>query len=227
MNKIISYAIISIALLSSTTSKAQTGEIGKTSFAILGGVNFQNFNGKDNNGNKPNYKLMVGYHAGFNVMIPIAPEFYFQTGLLYSLKGATNVNDSYTNHYKMSYIEMPLNLVYKAQLGNGFVMLGFGPYLGYCLKGKVKTEWNSGATANGDIQFQNTVEASDPVNPPYFKAFDAGANIFAGYELANGIFVQLNSQLGLVNINSKDMHFPDEKTALRNTGFGLSVGYRF
>ncbi|MES2619041.1 MAG: porin family protein [Bacteroidota bacterium] len=227
MKKFILCSLISISLLSTTATTAQTTEKGKTSFAIVGGVNFQNFNGKDANGNKLENKLMVGYHAGFNVMIPIAPEFYFQTGLLYSLKGAKNVTDSYTNNYKLSYLEMPLNLVYKAPLGNGFVMLGFGPYLAYCIKGKTKTEWKSGETVDSDIEFKNTIAATDGVNPPYFKAFDAGANIFAGYELANGIYLQLNSQLGLVKINSKDMHFPNEKTSVKNTGFGLSLGYRF
>jgi hypothetical protein len=31
----------------------------------------------------------------------------------------------------------------------------------------------------------------------------------------------------MININPKDNRFPEGKTAVKNTGFGLSVGYRF
>jgi hypothetical protein len=71
------------------------------------------------------------------------------------------------------------------------------------------------------------VETDDPVTVCYYKAFDAGANLFAGYEMGNGLFFQLNTQLGLVNINPEDKRITDDKSAYKNTGFGLSVGYRF
>ena len=76
--------------------------------------------------------MIIGYHAGVNVQIPVASEFYFQPGLLFSTKGAKNVSGSVTNTTKLSYVELPLNMVYKGKLGNGFVMVGFGPYLGLC-----------------------------------------------------------------------------------------------
>lgn len=57
----------------------------------------------------------------------------------------------------------------------------------------------------------------------YFKRMDIGADFFVGYELRNKISFTLNSQLGLVNINAKSA----DKTENKNTGFGLSIGYRF
>jgi len=93
---------------------------------------------------------------------------------------------------------LPLNAVYKALVGNGYFMLGFGPYVGYAI-----------STSGGD-----------------FKAFDAGGNIFAGYELAGGLFFQLNTQLGMLNIyDGSDIS--EDKSSIKNTGFGLSLGYRF
>jgi hypothetical protein len=56
---------------------------------------------------------------------------------------------------------------------------------------------------------------------------DVGANVFAGYEMGNGIFVQLNTQLGLVEINPTDKRIDNDETSLKNTGFGLSLGFRF
>jgi hypothetical protein len=56
---------------------------------------------------------------------------------------------------------------------------------------------------------------------------DAGANAFAGYEMASGIFVQLNTQFGLVSINPQDKRIVDDKSSVKNSGFGVSLGYRF
>ena len=205
------------------TIQAQIG------FGILGGVNFQNLNGKNYAGDKLKYDMILGYHAGVNVQIPIAPEFYFQPGLLFSTKGAKFVEGSLTFTTKLSYVELPLNMVYKGKLGNGFVMVGFGPYLGFGIGGKVITEGGS-TKIETKITFQNTVESGDALYPPYFKRFDAGANIFVGYEMAGGIFLQLNAQLGMLKINPEDNRaepFYSDKSSIKNTGFGLSVGYRF
>lgn len=174
--------------------------------------------------------MIIGFHAGVNVLIPIAPEFYFQPGLLFSTKGATNeevvLGTTYTTTTKFSYIELPLNLVYRGELSNGFVLVGFGPYVGYGIGGK-RTIEGGPVTIENDVEFTNVVETDGDLLTPYFKAFDAGANVFAGYEMASGIFVQLNAQLGLLNINPEDKRIVDDKSSVKNTGFGLSLGYRF
>ena len=216
--------IVSILFLSVTFATAQDTQ--KASFGILGGVNFQNLNGKDFNGDKLENTLTVGWHVGANIQIPIAPEFYFQPGLLFSTKGAKYSDDLSTTTTSLSYIEMPLNLVYKAMLGKGYILVGLGPYVGYAIMGKVKTE-NDGTSEKTDIEFQNVVEISDPLTVPYYKALDVGGNILFGYELAAGIFVQLNAQLGLIKINPEYEVLTDDKSSIKNTGFGFSLGYRF
>jgi hypothetical protein len=228
--KTTSFAFLTILLLTGSLAMAQSTGSSKMSVAVIGGVNFQNLNGKDYNGDKLENDMILGYHAGINIAIPIAPEFFFQPGLLFSTKGAKNtytlLGTSYTDTYKLSYIELPLNLVYKGGLGNGFVMVGFGPYVGYGIGGKVLTEGGS-VSLDRKIKFQNTVESGDDITTPYYKAFDAGANIFAGYEMTNGIFFQLDTQFGMLNINPEYKNLPDDKSAVKNTGFGLSAGYRF
>jgi hypothetical protein len=207
--KTIQLSLILTLLISS--AMAQTGEIGKTSFAILGGVNLQNLNGKDMNGDKLENDLTLGFHAGINAQIPVAPEFYFQPGLLFTTKGAKISTDNYT----LSYVELPLNFVYKALVGKGYFMLGFGPYIAYGIGGK-------------NIEFKKVVESGDSNSVKYFKPFDAGANLFFGYELPSGIFAQLNTQLGLLDIHPEDNRVSvDDKSSVRNTGYGISIGYRF
>ena len=224
--------LIYIALmfvLSTSLSIAQGTGNAKTSFAIQGGVNFQNFNGKDNSGNKLENDMIIGYHAGFNIQVPVAPEFYFQPGVLFSLKGSENSFGSLTGTYKLSYIELPLNLVYKSLLGSGFVILGFGPYLGYGIMGNATLESGS-VSVETDVEFKNVVESGDPYTTPYFRPFDAGGNIFFGYEMGGGLFFQLNAQLGMLKINPEDKRTAvvyGEELSVKNTGFGLSLGYRF
>jgi hypothetical protein len=217
--------LISICLaivLSTAFAIAQNADNGKISFAVLGGVNFQNLNGKDVDGDKLENGLLTAFHAGVNVQIPIAPEFFFQPGLLFAGKGAKNFAGSPADKHKISYIELPLNVVYKPLLGKGHLLLGAGPYVAYAIGGK-------GTLGNNDVdmKFQSTIEATDPDGVLYYKAFDAGANIFAGYELEGGIFVQLDTQLGMLKINPEDKRISSDKSSIKNTGFGLSIGYRF
>ncbi len=220
--------LLTILALSITTVSAQGTD--KLSFGVLGGVNFQNLNGKDVSGDKLENDMLIGFHAGVNVQIPIAPEFYFQPGIIFSTKGAKNVTTvlgvDFTTTTKLSYIEMPLNLVYKAALGNGYFMLGFGPYVGYGISGNVVTKGGD-ISLDQDVEFKNVVETGDDITVPYFKALDFGGNIFAGYQMSNGIFAQFNTQLGMVKINPEYKILQDDESVVKNTGFGLSLGYRF
>lgn len=215
--------LISIAftlLLFATIANAQI------SVGVLGGVNLQNLNGKNYSGDALENTMIPGFHAGVNLEIPVAPEFYFQPGLLFSTKGAKNVGSILTTTTNLSYVELPLNFLYKGALGNGFVLLGVGPYVAYAIKGKVTTEGGS-VTVENDVKFQNVVEVTESLSGPYYRALDAGGNIFFGYEMASGIFAQVNAQLGMLNINPENKLLINDKSAVKNTGFGLSLGYRF
>jgi hypothetical protein len=231
-NKFFLFAMVLMLTASLALAQRPAGQ--RTAFGVLGGVNLQNLNGKDFAGDKLENDMIIGYHAGLNVQIPVAPEFYFQPGVLFSTKGAKNVNDPVTRTINLSYLEVPLNLVYKGLLGRGYVLVGFGPYVGYAFSGKDKYEGGSVSVEN-DIEFKNELDANDPLTTTYFKALDAGANIFAGYEMAGGLFFQLNTQLGLLDIHPEDNRVgslpapdpADNKSVFKNTGFGMSLGYRF
>lgn len=209
-----------------TITYSKGNDNGKTSFGILGGVNMQTFNGKDASGNKLENDMVIGYHAGVNMMIPIAPEFYFQPGLLFSVKGAKNTTSLITSTYSISSIELPLNLVYRGSLGNGYILVGFGPYVSYGIMGNAKFEGGP-LSYESDIEFKDVVEIGDPLTSTYFKALDAGGNVFVGYEMAAGIFIQLNTQIGMLNIKPEDKRLLGNDSVVKNTGFGLSIGYRF
>jgi len=208
-----------------------TPAMGEPSFGIFGGVNFQNINGKDDAGDKLTNSLVTRFHIGINEQLPIAPEFYFQVGLQFISKGTkgpvnyTDVNGtrSITREILINYLELPLHLVYKPMVGQGNLILGFGPYVGYSIGGKAKFTGSPIPADEMDLEFEKEVPSGQSNNLIYYKPLDVGADFFVGYQFLNGINLVLNSQLGLININSNI----NTKLANKNTGFGLSLGYRF
>jgi len=189
----------------------------QVSFGVRGGLNLQNINGEDEMGDKLKNKLKPGFHAGVDVAFPIARDFYLQPGLFFSTKGAADLNEIEDLNLNISYLELPIHLVYKPQLGTGKIILGFGPYLAYGIAGKVKFN-----DEEEDIVFTNDADADEIA----LKPFDAGADIFFGYEFAFKFYAQINAQLGLLNLEP-DVEGESQDAVSKNTGFGLSLGYRF
>lgn len=222
--------VIAVLLMSATAIQAQVN------FGIVAGPNFQNINGKDFSGDKLENGLIVGFHGGVIAFIPVATDFYFQPGILYSQKGGRSnqfllatksANSEFSTTLRISYLEMPLNLLYRPQFGNGHILVGFGPYIAAGIGGSQVYKYGETELPQ-KIKFVKGVEESDwDYHYAYYRRFDAGANIFAGYEMEMGLFFRLDAQLGLLNINSEYIGYDGNESALKNTGFGLSVGYNF
>ena len=194
----------------------------KTSFGIRAGVNFQNLNGENFDGDDLDNKLKTGFHVGVDVDIPLAEEFYFRPGLLFTTKGA-KLDDGDDTKINLSYIELPLSFVYIPTLGAGKLVLGIGPYVAYGVAGKIKND-----DFDENIKFENKITLTQLGDEYFVKAFDAGGNIFFGYEFSQKFSAQINAQLGLVNINPKIEGVDDDDIGkTKNTGFGISLGYRF
>ena len=209
-----------LLILAGTIVNAQS----KTSFGLRGGVNFYNITGKESDGDKLDGKLKTGFNLGVNAEIPIGIDFYIQPGVLYTSKGA---NDAFgtVNKVTVSYIEVPVNLLYKPELGSGKIILGFGPYVAFGVGGRYKYDNGSDDLT---VKFKNNITAAELIagDHVYFKGLDAGANFLFGYEWINRFSVQLNAGLGLVKINPTLENENPGKTSWKNTGFGLSLGYR-
>ena len=201
-------------------STTTTATVGGTTFGLRAGVNFQNINGKDAGDAELKNSLITGFHGGVNAEIPVGTGSYLQPGVLFSKKGTELKNTG--EKVKLNYIEVPVNFIYKPALGKGSVILGFGPYVGFGIGGKVERGGNN----DTEINFTKSVNATPSLTAGNFKSFDAGGNLLAGYQFANGVSFQLNTQLGMVNINPEHQNATNDQTRWRNTGFGVSLGYR-
>ena len=156
--------------------------------------------------------------------------FIFNQVCFTQLKGAKSedviLGQPFNTTLKISYLEIPLNFLYKPLLGNGHLLLGFGPYVAFGIGGKATYE-GGGSSLTEKIKFKKTVKSSDPNDVVYIRPMDAGANLLVGYEFGNRISFQLNTQLGLTKINPEYEGVSNDKSSAKNTGFGISLGYRF
>ncbi len=229
--KAVSLLAISLSLFAGTTIAQESAvNSGKTTFGIRAGVNFQNIDGKNSSGQSLKFDMVPGFHLGLNAEMPLGKDFYFQPGLMFTTKGAKDnymdMGQEVDQRINLSYLEVPLNLVYKPMLGSGKLILGFGPYVGFGMGGKVTFE-SGGMEEEFDVKFKSDVSASDDSEKAYFKPLDMGASILAGYEFSNRFSFQLNASLGLTKINPEYEGIPDTESSWKNVGFGVSLGYRF
>jgi hypothetical protein len=202
---------------------------------IVAGISLQNLKGTDFWGEKLKNKVLLGYNAGFMTDILISRNLHFLPGLLYTAKGARkelvemvkkSSESKVITTIRLSYLEIPVSLLYRPKLGEGHILLGFGPYAAYGIGGKVITK-GSGYSNVIPVSFKNTVTIDDPSDYAYYRALDTGVNLFFGYELYYGIFCHLNIQMGLLEINPRYEQLSNDKTSYKNRGFGLMFGYRF
>jgi hypothetical protein len=187
---------------------------GQTKFGVVAGAQFSSYTLKLGD-EKSTSDLLVGLRAGFTADLQLADEFYIGTGLLYSGKGG-KVKGTDDAKVKLGYLQVPINFLFKPEVGAGKLNLGAGPYVAYAVSGKYKV----GDTST-DI-FGDDVTSDDGAA---YKRFDAGLGIVAGYELPVGLYLGIHADLGLINTLKKP-DLPGDYSS-KNTSFGVNVGYKF
>lgn len=191
---------------------------GQVSFGVKGSFDMFNMTVKDSDGDKSETGLVPRFDAGVFAEFALADEFFIRPELLYTAKGMKLKESPHEPVYNVSYLQVPVLFLYKGALSTGKVLLGFGPYFAMGIGGKYK--YNN---TEVDVKFKNNVTGSS-VSFSYLKPFDVGGQLMAGYELAGGLSIALNTSMGLTNITPK---YNGEKpgSSISNVGFGLTLGY--
>ena len=203
-------------------------------------------------------KYVTGVQVGATLNLGFSEKVAFQPSLLFSQKGAQLIGtftDNSSPPYKttvkvtatptLSYLELPLNVVYTAGGTEGFQLFG-GPYVAAGVGGSgtgtidvTSTDpdvLRGGGVGSypatlvveyGDQQNPNTNNTSSAGNLSgtiTVRRFDAGLNAGIGYRV--GPFqAQLGYGLGLVNFVPKDTNGQDTGSKGYHRAFQLSANY--
>lgn len=200
-------------------------------------------------------KMKIGFHIGLTSDIPINEMFSFQPGLLFTTKGynldldelfedfegdiprSVNADGIEIDGYartSLNYIEIPLNIAFKA---NDFQIFA-GPYLALGIGGKDKMDFSVSAMGYSE-DFKEEIKLKPAFgevkdedlgdDESAFSALDYGLNFGLGYNVGP-ILIQAGYSLGLGNITPKyegmsDTDRSDYKDL--NRVITLSVSYFF
>ncbi|HVG12860.1 MAG TPA: porin family protein [Flavisolibacter sp.] len=204
---------------------------------LRAGINLANVSVNDN-GRVDDANSLTSFQVGFVGDVPLAGKFIsLQPGVLFTGKGSKLQRGTATEngYFKQTsnpyYIEVPVNLVFKAPIGgdNRF-FIGAGPYLGVGITGKNKTEGrNILGTYNGesDIQFSNddpsTLSEEEGTGFGVIKRFDYGLNGTVGIE-GKSIVLGVGYGLGLAKLQSGSNNNQDNNNKHRVLSF--TVGFK-
>ena len=221
MKNLIKICIFALLLTSGTESFAQI-------FGLRAGLNLSNLLIKDDEDiYSENFKMNPGFHFGPTIEVPFSETFSFESGLLFSTKGAmAKESESYMGssyEYKekihLYYLDIPLTAKVTYEAGGLKVFGTFGPYVGLGLSGKIKSEYTEDGnteTDTDDIKFGSDENEDDLRRPDFGLTIGAGIGI-------KSFEVGLNYNLGLANLSIVD----EGGSKIKNRVLGISLAYKF
>lgn len=168
---------------------------------VKGGLNFANVLSKDNQETySKDFKSLLGFHAGLTLDFPLSDMVSFQTGAILNTKGFKFESLQSLGKISVSanllYVDVPLHL--KATFGSNDLKIFAlaGPYIGWGLSGKAKTEVTiAGVTDKSEEDVKFGSDKTDDL-----KRLDYGVSVGAGIEL-NRVTIGATYNLGLANLS--------------------------
>jgi hypothetical protein len=150
---------------------------------------------------------LTGGQIGLVTETPLSSDFYLSSGILYCQKGTKISLQGIVGEFPIEYIEIPLSLTYKYDLGTSKLFVQAGPYVGVGLSAKLKSGVNS-----------QTIEFGSDVDQ--MKKIDFGFNFGGGIEIRK-VQLGINYGLGMVNLSN------DTDELMKNGVLSLSLAVFF
>ena len=208
--KRVSIALALVALMA-TYSQAQV-KIGARAGAGLANMSMT-FGGEDFNDNS----ATLSFHIGGVLDVEISDAFSFQPSLLFVTKGTSAEFGDEDFKTSISYVEVPLNAMFKFGDGDTRFTVHVGPYVGFALGGTAEGIDENGEKADFDLEFGNDPEEHD------LKPLDFGAQAGVGVELNEKIGISAQYSLGLANLVPEG----DSDNSATNSVISLGVSFFF
>lgn len=209
----------------------QVAQAQKSSVILKGGVNLANISNSEN-GDVSDARMLTSWHAGGVIDLAIVDVLSIQPGIFYTSKGIKTernipVFGTTTTTFNPQYIELPLNLVFKAPISEtSRFFAGAGPYVAMGVAGKYKVKSDLGSNEY-DIEFNDDdplTQEQEDAGAYKVRKFDYGVNVLAGLELDRFV-ISANYGLGLAKIYAADDNTDNDKN--KHRVFSVSVGIKF
>ena len=215
-NLIVSVIIILIANLVSAQGPNQNQS---TRVGLFGGPTLANMF-KKVGGEKSSSNYVLGATGGILLDVPMQRYGSFQPGLNYVGKNSKEeVVNSSGEHVQtqtnLSYLELPLNVLFRIPAGSGNATVGTGVAAAVALAGKMKS---TGPMTNETKKLTFGDNATND-----YARYDFGINVLAGYQFKNDFFITFNYNIGIHRLFVGGD--PDDK--LYNRYFAMRVGIMF
>lgn len=209
MKKLLSSFFAAALLLSFiTTASAQVR------FGVKAGLNLANISFKDFGELEPSTSMLPNFMVGGQVEFDFSENLGLGIGVQLNGKGAKSefefLGETIESKVNPMYIQVPVMLQYR---NSGF-FAGVGPYAGFGLFGKAKSD----GADDEDLSFGNSVEDD-------FAPLDFGAGIELGYEFGS-LRATASYNLGLANAIPKDQREGTDASAKHNV-IGIALAYLF
>lgn len=211
-------ATLSALLLSASASFAQI------SFGPAAGFQLTSYRFAINGSklNKGVINMAGNLHGGGIAEIAFTNRLRLQPGVLFSSNSYYPNNDPYG--FSIHAIDIPVVLTYHTGMKHqSHFFFGIGPYASV----------NVGGTSTFMLVDIAGNPLSDPITakltygskePSQLTRFGAGAVAYAGRQFKRGLFVRLNYQLGLKNLQPAPQN---QDYSITNSNVGLTLGYLF
>ncbi len=205
---------------------------------LIAGFTSSNIAAKDAQGYKINTTAVPGIYLGIGTTIPLIDNFSLEPSLIYANRGfkQDDIYDFFVVgknfEAKVSYYELPVDIVYHPKIGPGNLLLAAGPYIGYGKGGVWETK---GELLIGDILymekkgvviFQKEDSRTEYSKYLYGKPWDYGLHFKIGYSLFDHYTISLNLQRGLANLEPKFVNYTRNQS-VKNNSIGINLMYSF
>jgi hypothetical protein len=181
---------------------------------------------------------VIGYNVNLVAQYKLNPSLALWSGLSVNQKGFNQhikyyylprVDSTADITSRLTYLELPIYLIFNTNLKQTNLFYGIGPYLAYGFQGKITTE----ITGRNDVSITDRMKwnksydyiKSDLVKSYGYtnlKRFDFGIGTMLGIKIKN-FMLTASYKYGLNNIMWE--YFQDEK--MSNSSLSISIGYFF
>ncbi len=191
------------------------------SFGVRAGLNVASMTSKED-GASYSMDSRATFHAGFAYEQPLlrALPLYLETGLYLSGRGSTIKEEGDKWKYNMLYLQVPVSIGWRFNLGSVSLQPAVGAYYGLGIHGKMKYTGAEGGSFKIDVFKDDEVRGVDVSQR--FKRSDVGLRFGVGAAISKHYYVGAGYDLGLLNIY-KD----SDEAKVKNRSFFISLGYNF